>query len=804
MAKNTKKFLINYTLLFVFIAVITLGYLYIHGHVLTSEGDALSYGMGTNAYTRRWWSDILNGNFPEWYSFTIGFGNNTLETMVWSYIGDPLSLLLLLGPKNCSCFIGAIRPIIYIYFAGIFAGWVFLGKGQTPFNGALLGNVYVFTCFYVNVLLFGGFGLGLVALPLIVDGIDKVISEKRISKRMVFGCAYLALCSGFYFFYIVLFFAGIYFAAYVIENFVCYIKNSRDVATSDNQNGILKEGLIMSLKDCLRGLGCVLLGGGVATPVLVPSLMSFFKSQRTGFLESDVKLSFFKDTFNFLKNICSSKGLAIPVLIVCLFLVALFSKRVPARCKFMAIFCMIIYPNSRLGLIINGGANDRWAFAIIFFILLVVAELGNIEEYISDRWKKFIPILQIIVIINIIVCQLFTLSENSIKFGGNAEYELIESETFDIPENDQYRSDIYWKNSVGFANGGMYYNDYQCCQYLSLHNVEADNFFNKYYLFAATANGNMIRGLDERTLMEDIFAVKYYYDTQNDEIILNDDCMKWATVYDTAVTEDYFEELTPIQRYDLLSKAVVLSADDCEKYGIADDSSNIATDAGEKIPVYYNGQIAENITAKAVNRIELQVGTTSSDEEIYLSIKEIAVSSDRKVYNITVDGRALDTWKDIFIKVHPDDEGMVYIDLDEDVEYEITDISAYKYNTSESVRLLNEKNQCQDVYVTHDSVEGTVEGAGRIICFPIFYDSNWVATINGETVPVIRMNNGLMGIITIDEVNNYSIGYKYIDTMLPCLLVSILCCAIIIVLWIMKVRRDKANSIVKEINTEKE
>ena len=260
--EDKKKFLTNYTLLFTFIAVITLGYLYIHGHVLASEGDALSYGMGTNAYTRRWWSDILNGNLPEWYSFTIGFGNNTLETMVWSYIGDPLSLLLLLGPKNCSCFIGAIRPIIYIYFAGIFAGWGFLGKGQTPFNGALLGNVYVFTCFYVNVLLFGGFGLGLVALPLIVDGIDKVISEKRMSKRMVFGCAYLALCSGFYFFYIVLFFAGIYFAAYVIENFVCYIKDSRDVAISDSQNGILKKGLIMSLKDCLRGLGCVLLGGG--------------------------------------------------------------------------------------------------------------------------------------------------------------------------------------------------------------------------------------------------------------------------------------------------------------------------------------------------------------------------------------------------------------------------------------------------------------------------------------------------------------------------------------------------------------
>lgn len=85
-----------------------------------------------------------------------------------------------------------------------------------------------------------------------------------------------------------------------------------------------------------------------------------------------------------------------------------------------------------------------------------------------------------------------------------------------------------------------------------------------------------------------------------------------------------------------------------------------------------------------------------------------------------------------------------------------------------------------------------VQGKGKIVCFPIFYDSNWVITINGKETPTIRVNNGLIGVITTEDENNYCLRYKYSNTMLTCIIISVICFCLTV--YIYKKQKKEYNS----------
>lgn len=219
--KNTGKFslayLILFSLVFIFVAVICYTPFIIREQSLIWETDGLSQHYLALMYIGQWLREVLRTIFiehsfsiPVW-DFSIGSGADALTTFNYYGLGDPLCLLSVFVPAKYTVHLYNFLIILRIYLAGIFFSLFCFYKKHRCFE-TLLG---AFTYMFCGYTLFAGvrhpfFLIPLMLFPLFILGSEKVLRNE--SPLLFILTVFIAFISNFYFSYMLVILTVIYVA----------------------------------------------------------------------------------------------------------------------------------------------------------------------------------------------------------------------------------------------------------------------------------------------------------------------------------------------------------------------------------------------------------------------------------------------------------------------------------------------------------------------------------------------------------------------------------------------------------------
>lgn len=326
---------------------------------------------------------VAGKGFPM-VDFKLGLGFDTITTLHYYVLGDPISLLsVFMTPEN-SVFFYDVLILLRFYLVGI--SFILFCKYWGKDNlGVILGAlIYVFSgyTFYSGVR--HPFFLNpMIYLPLIIIGLEQVLRRKR--PYLVISMVFISTISNFYFLYILTMISIIY----VIFRYIFTYRK----AFKNTFIGLIITGA--------RTGGYYLLGVAMAAIVLLPVLYAFMQNGRmenkpkmiTGYLHYNklYYLSLFQDIFasgvspNFWVKLTFSSVTAVSIVIlICN------KKYRQLQIALLLAFCAIFVP--AFGYFMNGFSyiTNRWCFLIS---LLVAAAFALTYEGIFRLKKREITLM---------------------------------------------------------------------------------------------------------------------------------------------------------------------------------------------------------------------------------------------------------------------------------------------------------------------------------------------------------------------------------------------------------------------------
>ena len=204
-----KKIFLVYAVVFALIIVIGFFGFFTDGNTFVRSGDSWNQHYRALVYIGQYFRSIarnlLGGNFtiPTW-DFTIGEGTDIITSLQYYGLGDPLTLLSGFVPTDYTWVLYGFLIILRMYLAGVaFIAMCLYFKKHNLYavlSGAL---VYVFSAWSIASLNHTMFAVPAIYLPLIVIGIEKILSGKGgltlaisvflLSISNVYFCAVTAL-----------------------------------------------------------------------------------------------------------------------------------------------------------------------------------------------------------------------------------------------------------------------------------------------------------------------------------------------------------------------------------------------------------------------------------------------------------------------------------------------------------------------------------------------------------------------------------------------------------------------------------
>ena len=205
---------------------------------------------------------LLGQGFPM-VDFSVGMGFDTITTLHYYALGDPVSLLTVFMTRNNAVVLYTVLILLRFYLAGI-SFIIFCRYWDRTGNGTILGAlIYVF-CGYS---LFAGvrhpyFLNPMIYLPLLLIGLEQVLRKRK--PYLLIIMTFLCTVSNFYFLYILTVMAVIYV---LYRFFTVYHYDARNKLA-----GLLLTGL--------RTGGYYLLGISLGAVIFLPIIYAFLQNGR--------------------------------------------------------------------------------------------------------------------------------------------------------------------------------------------------------------------------------------------------------------------------------------------------------------------------------------------------------------------------------------------------------------------------------------------------------------------------------------------------------------------------------------------
>lgn len=350
--------------------------------------DGINQHLPILLYYGRILRGLLAGDGFAMVDFTVGMGYDTITTLHYYVLGDPLALLsVFMNLENGAVFYGGLI-LLRLYLIGISfllfcRYWRLTGRGRLP--GTL---VYVF-CGYT---FFSGvrhpyFLNPMIYLPLLLIGLEEVLRRKK--PYLLIGMVFISAISNFYFFFMLT----------VISFFYVTVRYLVTFARSDKHK--LLGYVIMGL----RTGSYYLLGMLMAAVIFLPVIYAFLQNGRMNskaellvsplYYNSDYYQAMLQGVFASGIDPGYWMDLSFPTLTAVSFAILLCNKRY-AKLKYNFLLILLGCAVPFFGYFMNGFAyiTNRWSFLVSFAAALIVTVTYE-EIFNLNPWEKVLLILGI-------------------------------------------------------------------------------------------------------------------------------------------------------------------------------------------------------------------------------------------------------------------------------------------------------------------------------------------------------------------------------------------------------------------------
>ncbi len=226
--------------------------------------DGINQHYPSLVYYSNLLKDLINGRGFPMVDFNVGMGFDTLTTLNYYAIGDPLTLLTIFGADGNMEGIYRFLILLRFYLSGVSFIMYCIYRKKKGFPSVLGGLIYVF-CGYV---FYAGtrhpyFTNPMIYLPLLFIGVDRIIRKKKPYLFVIMTC--ISALSNFYFFYMLTVLILIYA---IIRFFYTYDKSNPEPVWKLFFRTAFRTGLYYTL------------GVVMSAIILLPVLAAFYNNGR--------------------------------------------------------------------------------------------------------------------------------------------------------------------------------------------------------------------------------------------------------------------------------------------------------------------------------------------------------------------------------------------------------------------------------------------------------------------------------------------------------------------------------------------
>lgn len=603
--KKQRQYYLSYTILFIIISgVMTLLFwLSDRSFVWAKDGAAQHYPtlVYIHHFLVEFVENLLQGRFVvPMMDFTIGEGMDVLTTLNYYGFGDPLTLTALFCPEKHLEILYGVLIFVRLYLTGIFFSFFCFSKKQEQWVAVLVGAlVYVFCGYGLYASVRHPFFVnGMMYLPLYLLGIERIIQKRKYGLFSV--VVSLSLISNFYFGYMNTVMMALYVLFYLIP----------------------EKGLVWKKKiSCLcKMIGSYLCGVALSAAIMVPMVMAYLTCSRGGEGGYNESLFFYPVEFygNFIRaytkadtDIGEWTNLSFSVLclvaVICLFLHRARKKEEKLRIwklriGYILLTLMMLVPLA--GKVMNGFGyvSNRWNYAYAMLnAYILVCMIPVILRYLKPHIRNWAGncFRVSLAICLFVTCNLIV---NVVSiYSGEETYYLdefdragaVQSTAQDSPVQavselkDSYKREFYRVEQPWIiGNQSLMMKYYGHNWYFSIAPGWYFDFYNGLQLNTMERTYSL-RGLDGRTVLNELTATKYYMtDSRQDGLIpygytfkkavkdkegdinyiyQNDVFLPLGYTVSAWIREKEYQLLSPIEKQEALLQSVVLEEENEEK-----------------------------------------------------------------------------------------------------------------------------------------------------------------------------------------------------------------------------------------------
>ena len=759
-------------------------------------------------YIREFVCGLFRGQFAlKHFDFTLGYGEDVIQSLGYYGFGDPLMLLSALVPQRLVSSFYHVYILLELWLAGLSFAWFGREKGYEAQRLLPCSLIYVFSGFALWAgLCHPEFLAPMIWFPLMLVGIERVLDGKRPVFLAVITAIYAL--TGYYWLYM----GTLFVCLYALVRFW------------EEKRGWKALGGFF-----LRAAGGYALGLMLAAPLFLPNVIGFLQSNRTGGergvppllvtgeqAQSVLRLLIAPGTWNF-AGLCA---LVLPALLL------LFVRREKkyrgwqVLTGLLSLFCLVPV----VGWLCNAGAYEttRWYVFLDFFaavaVLIGLDELaafrsrgimccalgvllytwaawnaGETEQYALAALMVGIVVLLLLGLLRgkmgeRMVCALLTVlvAGNCV---GNARvaltdyvpmfapWGLVEAEVAAMPANLVPDGEAWQRVDQDYSNNpnaSMLLDYAGVASYFSTSNGNTARFLSDMEI--PLHNKVLFPNLDSRTFLNAVLATRWFagaeqggrsvpygYEQIGEGMWEDRGALPLGFTYDTIVDEEDWTGLSALERQELMLQAAY--AEGLQETGEVPRSrlSRVElTGTALQNADWQDGQL--NAYGSGAGLTVEFSGLPGC--ETYLRLKNVSLAwADTPQLSVTVQAGQMETrytfssenflWhsgqESVLINLGYSPEGLSRAELifEQPGGLKLDDLEVWcqPMDEYESWRDDLRRESVTGVQVDVDHIAGKISTTGRrVLAFAIPYSPGWDIYIDGQRTDSLRVNDVLLGV----------------------------------------------------------
>lgn len=784
--------------------------MYKYGYVALGGWDAITQMYPVMLYVTRMIRGFFKNPTIPLFELSLGMGDDLITTLNWHGFGDPFYLLTVFVSESNLPFFYTFLFYFRVYLGGLAFLWFVREHNKTSSTSAyVMGTlVYIFSGFTMQANIHIIFVHAMMYIPLLLLGGERALKGKKKGVLMV--SAFLFALSGFFFLYI----GSIALGVYVIYRLV-------------RMHGSWKDSLLKIAEIAVE----YLLGLALAAFILIPAILGFFASNRAHIQSHFDGIYSWKKIKDCLVNLffpqTNYQVLSVMVIGVIVMLHILLAKG-KKREKWNSMILLVLTWIPAVSCVMSGFGEiyDRWELVSVLYIAFLVVgqwdflnEMNILQKVLfiglfcimglvgkkKDWWDTqqfkivmvsyglilafllfFYPIAvrkgkyrlcRGVFFAVMVVCICKSWHCNSIDreisyvrernvvdelIDDDSVYRVSNERTFTEPRNGQ--------------NIALFQNYYGLSEYFSIENPCFTKALLEWDVNPDSSMNHMNVGLDQRTVLETLSAVKYMVKRTASNVLIpygyikvketkdgewslykNRNALPLFYTYDSVMTDGACEGKNGFEKQQMMLHTAQIEDYDGELPRKDAPAGELQQTSYQIVNIEKGRLDGHMLYLKAGAKLTLQASLGTQGEN-YISFDEVDLNGS---YSVELPRekrlKEVNISKDFYngnagVNLGPAktaEKQKIFISFYKAEKFPINHLKIYNYDFSTFSKCIKERKAAPvtNISVKTNRMECDIHSnKARVMCVSVPFSKGWKARVDGKETKIYHINDMFMGI----------------------------------------------------------